>query len=269
MKRFLLILPILLFFTYSQAQEEVACIPDTTLQDSFSVVFPLPLNEGVGGLAEFPACVNEPYELVFTLMVPDSINNNGLLIDVASASIETTGAIVGLPEGVDYFCNPPDCVFSDTLAGCIVLRGTPTSNNAPGNYELVISGVAQLGPLPFPVTFPGLLAPGSYALTLQEEGSCEETTTSVNYLAEQISLSNSPNPVQYQTKIEMTSLTEGDFQFRVFDNAGKEVHTRNIQLRLGYNAFQFDASALNNGLYFYTISDGKAMIYEKMVVENN
>ncbi len=251
------------------AQEEVACVPDTTLQDSSFIVHPLPLNEGVGGLAEFPACVNEPYELVFTLLVPDSINNNGLLIDVSSASIETTGAIVGLPEGVNYFCNPPNCIFSDTLAGCIVLKGTPTSNNPPGEYELVISGVAQFGPLPFPVTFPGILAPGSYALTLQEEGACEGTSTSVNYLAEQITLSNTPNPVQYQTNIEMTSLMEGDVQFKVFDNAGKEVHARNIRLNFGYNTLQFDASSLNNGMYFYTISDGRAMIYEKMVVENN
>lgn len=267
MKRLLLFFTLLISIASLHAQEEVACQPDTSALDSTSLVFPLPLNEGVGGLAGFPACINEPYELVFTLRVPDSLDANGNLIDISYAEIETTGAISGLPEGISYACNPPDCIFPDTLVGCIVLRGVPSSNNMLGSYDLVIVANAQLGPLPFPVTFPGPLVPGSYAITLNEEGNCDEMSTSVNYLAEQISLRNIPNPVQSQTKVEMTSLIEGDFQFKVFDMNGREVHYQNLQVNVGYNAFQFDATSLTNGMYIYTLSDGQAVIHERMSVE--
>lgn len=268
MKRLLLFFAFTAIISLLYAQDEVACVPDTSQISGNNLVFPLPLNEeGEGGLAAFPACINEDFELVFTLIVPDSLNANGNLIDITYAEIETTGAITGLPEGVDYFCNPPNCIFPDTLAGCIVLRGIPTSNNAAGAYELVIVANAQLGPLPFPVTFPGPLVPGSYSLTLNEEGNCIDSTTSVNYLAEQISLGNTPNPVQFQTKIEMTSLVAGDFQFSVMDMAGRVVQQQPISLQAGYNTFQLDASDLENGMYLYTLSDGKAVIYEKMIVE--
>jgi len=268
MKRLLLFFAFMSSLSLLHAQEEVACMPDTSQLDANALVFPLPLNEaGEGGLAAFPACINEEFELVFTLSVPDSLDANGNVIDISYAEIETTGAITGLPEGVNYFCNPPDCVFPDTLVGCIVLKGTPTSNNAPGAYDIVIVANAQLGPLPFPVTFPGPLVPGSYSLTLNEEGNCADVSTSVNYLAEQVSLGNTPNPVQTQTKIEMTSLISGDFQFKVMDMTGRVVEQKTIQLQVGYNAFQLNVGDLENGMYVYTLSDGKAMIFEKMLVE--
>ena len=229
----------------------------------------MPFNNGTGGLAAFPACLNDPYELVFTVRLTDSIPFNGAAIDVTNVTIEPTDAITGLPEGLEYACNPPNCVFVDSLLGCIVLRGTPAATNAVGEYELVIEGIAQLGPLPLPLTFPSeLLAAGSYAVTLQEEGTCGgATTTSVNYLSEQITLSHQPNPAQFQTKIEMTSLLAGDFDLQVYDRSGSVVRQQEVQLRVGYNAVQLDVSNLPNGFYLYALSDGQAMIYDKLIVK--
>ena len=73
--------------------------------------------------------------------------------------------------------------------------------------------------------------------------------------------------MQSQTTIEMTSLVSGDFQFKVMDMAGRVVQQQPIQLQVGYNAFQLDVNDLNNGMYLYTLSDGRAMIFEKMIVE--
>jgi len=277
MKKILLLLAIIstLSNLYAQVgQEPPACIPDSIYQDSSAGAYPLPLDDaGNFGLAEFPACINEPYELVFTIKLGDSINIATVGgVDVVSAKIERTGAITGLPEGLMYLCNPPDCVFPDTTLGCIVVRGTPTANNTPGDFGLVISGeaVLNLGALvDFPLTFPGLIADGAYIIPLNGEGECAKDSSTVstqNYLSQNISLGNTPNPVVNTTKIEMTSLLAGDFQFNVFDMSGKSMYQKQIPLKVGYNTLNFDAANLQDGLYIYTLSDGAAYIAEKMMV---
>ena len=86
------------------------------------------------------------------------------------------------------------------------------------------------------------------------------------YLSQSISLGNTPNPVVTTTKIEMTSLVAGDFQFTVFDMAGKARYQKTVPLNVGYNTLNFDANNLEDGLYIYTLSDGTAYIAEKMMV---
>jgi len=276
MKKILLLLAIIstLSNLYAQDGQEPACIPDSIYQDSSAGAYPLPLNaDGNFGLAEFPACINEPYELIFTIKLGDSINIATVgSVDVVSAKIERTGAISGLPEGLMYLCNPPDCIFPDTTLGCIVVRGTPTENNAEGEYPLVISGAAVLnlgGLIDFPLMFPGLIADGDYIIPLNAAGACAEDSSTVstqNYLSQNISLGNTPNPVVTTTKIEMTSLLAGEFQFTVFDMAGKTMYQKAVSLNVGYNTLNFDASTLHDGLYIYTLNDGTAYIAEKMMV---
>jgi len=250
------------------AQEDVACIPDPTFADSAQVVFPLPLdpNTGEGGIEMFPACIGEPYELVFSFRVGDSTTFNGLTLDLIRAEIATTDAVAGLPEGVNYFCNPPNCVFPDTVLGCIVLRGTPTENNTPGVNSLIISAsiVAEaIGTVG--TTIPGPQFTGEFNLVLNEMGGCESVSTN-DYLAQNLALANIPNPVVAETTIEVSSDISGDFQFSVFDVAGKLMHSEQIQLTTGFNSFVYNASDLEAGMYIYAISNGTGAISEKMIV---
>ena len=140
MKKIILLISCCLISFLQLNAQEVACQPDQAFADSAQVVSPLPLDPstGEGGIEAFPACIGEPFELIFTFRVGDSTVFNGLPFDLLRAEIATTDAVVGLPEGVNYFCNPPDCIFPDTTLGCIVLRGTPTENNTPGVNTLVI-----------------------------------------------------------------------------------------------------------------------------------
>jgi len=268
MKKLILFIALTGFFHCLNAQDEPACVPDSSFIDSARVVFPLPLNTetGEGGIEMFPACIGEPYELVFSFRVGDSASISGFTVDLLRAQIETTGAIEGLPEGINYFCNPPDCIFADTTLGCIVLRGTPTENNPIGTNQLVITAkvvVDLLGEIT--ETIPGNIFAGEYNLVINEMGQC--TTVGVNdYLQKSISLQHSPNPATDFTTIEVNSLVGGDFQFQVFDLTGKQMHSEVIQLNTGYNSFQYDVTPLNEGMYFYTLGDGAAAIGQKLVV---
>jgi len=267
MKKILLFIGLTFCLIQLQAQD-VACIPDSTFADSAQVVFPFPMdpNTGEGGITELPACIGEPYELVFTFKVGDSATVNGFNVNLIEAQIATVDAIEGLPEGINYFCNPPDCIFPDTTLGCIVLTGTPTEGNTPGVNKLVISASITADILgTFNTTIPGPLFAGEYNLTVNEMGGCASVSTN-DFLAEYIALANSPNPVIDRTMIEVSSDISGDFQFKVFDVAGKLLHNQNIELTTGYNTFEYDASDLGSGLYIYAIGNETGAIAEKMIV---
>jgi len=268
MKKTLLLFGLFISLAFQiNAQDDVACVPDPAFADSNQVVFPLPLLNGTGGIEMFPACIGEPYDLVFSFRIGDSAVINGFPVDLVEASIATTGGVTGLPEGLNYFCNPPDCIFPDTLLGCIVVKGTPTENNTVGVNPLIITAqvTASIFPQPITETIPGTIFPGEYNLVLNEAGGCQSVSTN-DYLAQNIALGNSPNPVIDQTMIEVSSDISGEFQFTVLDVAGKLIHSEQIQLATGYNTFTYNAADLGAGMYIYAISNGTGAISKKMIV---
>ncbi|MEM6318266.1 MAG: T9SS type A sorting domain-containing protein [Bacteroidota bacterium] len=267
MKKILLFIGFIALFDNLQAQD-VACEPDQTFADSAQVVFPLPLdpNTQEGGLAAFPACIGDPYELIFTFRLGDSARVGGFNVDLLRAEIETTGAVAGLPEGINYFCNPPDCIFPDTTLGCIVLRGTPAESNMPGVNELVITARVTIDGLgTITETIPGQIFPGEYNLTVNSAEECTSVSTD-DFLAKNITLGNTPNPVIDRTTIEVSSEVNGDFQFNVFDLAGKTLHTQTVRLISGYNSFDYDASKLEAGMYIYALSNETGAVSKKLIV---
>ncbi len=269
MKKILLLAGLVVFFSQLKAQD-VPCTPDPTVLDSTQIVFPLPYDEETmtGGIADSPVCIGEPYRLVFHLRIPDSAAIGGQPINLLRAEIDMEGAVEGLPEGIGYKCNPPDCVFPDTLLGCIALEGTASANNMAAINDLVISvriAIEGIGLLPTTIPGPFTSGDGGYSLVIKNPGEC---TVGVNdYLSKNISLSNTPNPVISKTTIEVTSLLDGDFDFQVFDLSGKMLHMEKVALTAGYNTFDYDASNLAEGMYIYRLSDGFGSIAEKMIVE--
>lgn len=249
--------------------QDVACVPDPTFADSAQVVAPLPLDPStmMGGIEAFPACVGEPYELVFSFRIGDSAVFNGFPVDLVQAELATTGAVTGLPDGLNYFCNPPDCIFPDTLLGCIVVKGTPTNADQIGTSQLVIAAkvTASIFPEPIEETIPGNIFTGEYNLVLNEAGACQ-TSSTTDYLAKNLTLANTPNPVIDNTLIELSSEVSGDFQFRVFDLAGQLMHNQKVTINNGYNAFNYDASNLGEGMYIYNISNQLGAVSKKMII---
>jgi len=135
------------------------CTPDPIYINSEFIVNPLPdsigescsLNQGI---------LNEPYEQTFTIVFPDSIGATlgGIPIEFEVVSF-TIDAILGLPSGVTYTCEPPDCVFTSNTIGCISFSGIP---NQVGVYSLIIQAslLANIGvDLTVPIEIPN--QPGS------------------------------------------------------------------------------------------------------------
>lgn len=275
MKKLLLAIFTLVFAVSLNVQAQ-NCMPDPIFADSTAGVFPLPDPIGSPTSSLDPGCVDAPYNQLFTAVVPDSISAvfNGVPINAELISVAVDG-IDGLPAGVDFACEPPDCIFLQNTSGCVLFSGTPTE--AGDFLPIVRTTVAgNIGaPISLPVNFPAQpgdqidIFPGEYKITVFPEGSSEAAcSVGVNdALAEVLGLQqNIPNPFSKTTSITVDSKESGEFDFKVYSLIGELVHSEVLMLSAGQNIFEFDGSTLNSGMYFYAVGQENAVVTKRMVV---
>jgi hypothetical protein len=253
--------------TSSHAQ---TCVRDSSvlLVDTvFISPRPYTANYPVYGLAA--ACINQPYTQSVTIKIPATYTFMGIPIAITNANIATTNAITGLPAGITYLCDPPNCVFNANTLGCILLYGTPNNPaQAPDTLDLKIKanivGTVFGSPANIPIDFPGPIAPGNYYLRLFAAGNC--ITAAYDLGSPITSVKNSPNPFGQQTVIEVESSVAGGFHFEVLNVLGQRVHSQMVELSTGSNQFTFDAGHLPNGTYYYSLSNPAGKVSKMLTV---
>lgn len=277
-----LVLLFLILFGYVGTLRAQDCIPDTTgiPADAYGV-FPLPYIETdrpEGGIQD-TVCLNRDFEYTFTLKIGGSATVGTITGDVLKVAIAPNGALTYEPElpGFDYVCNPPNCVFLRDSIGCVKIKGTVDDPALIDRYEIKISGTVDAVASGFtftdiPLTFPSeesILLQGHYYLFVQDANSryCMGSSTYARF-APDIELANRPNPFSDFTQIHVKSKEEGRFELRVVDMLGQTVSRRPVELHFGENIIDFDGRELANGLYVYTITDGRGGVSGKMVVNH-
>jgi len=234
-----------------QAQcEPVAGLPPET------VVFPEPYQEEVmaegSGITD-PACINVAYEYLVTVNTPADFNGIGITnieLDPETALDDPDTGESTLPEGLDFVCNPPDCVFPPGEPSCILISGTVSNPDEIGIFDLKISMLINTVIAGLPFTFPDeTLAPGNYFLCVAPEdcsleGDLEECNNWVvsgpssvadQVLASKVIMTNQPNPFSSLTQIVLNSEVQDNFTMTVTNMAGEVVHTRQLALGQGVN----------------------------------
>ncbi|MCB0725574.1 MAG: T9SS type A sorting domain-containing protein [Ignavibacteriae bacterium] len=79
--------------------------------------------------------------------------------------------------------------------------------------------------------------------------------------------SNYPNPFNPSTKIRFAIPTNGVAVVKIYNSLGKEVSTLvNRYHTAGEYEYNFDASNLSSGVYFYTLTAGNYRETKKMVL---
>lgn len=249
------------------------CMRDSTLLMNDSVFVSPPTYSDtaanpVYGLAV--ACIGQPYLQSVTVKIPPTYTQSGITITINNVKVATTGAVSGLPTGITYTCDPPNCVFNANTLGCILLSGTPTdASQAPDTSELKITvalnGTVFGQPATIPLTFPEDIAPNNhYFLILRTMANCMSAVYDLN---SQVSgLKSVPNPFSTQASIEVESSVAGAFRFEVFNVLGQPVHAANIDLVEGANQFPFDAGSLASGSYYFSISNAAGKVTRLMVI---
>jgi len=271
MKRILLFLALTLSTYVLSAQ----CTPDPSVITWG--LHPLP-SVGLDGLAavpETPACIGEPYNYTFSVVVPSSFP---LLVggDLGVTSA-TVASVTGLPAGLTFgMCNPSSCDIPGGTTGCFNITGTPDASNTPGEFEIEITLTVNgtVGPLPQSVnlTFPPdptfnlfdfPLDP--YAIDLRAANEC--TNSNDNIIDSKISLGdNQPNPFSGTTEITVDVKESDAYTFTVTNLLGKEVIQEQYRFDTGTNTITFDGTTLSAGVYVYSISNENGVISKKMVV---
>ncbi len=271
MKKILfLIIAIVSINNYLIGQDEVVCLPDTSIIDSTGAIFPRPfipddsLNIGIQKVA----CLNTPFEFLFTVVIPTSAEINGLSLALNGARMDTMGAILNLPEGLIYSCNPSDCEFESGQPGCIIITGIPSENIDTGTYDLVINfdlltPIGSLGE-----TFPSDRFPGNYFLEVLPEGSeaCEETLSQGFTNHSLLELYNAPNPFTDATTLFANLTDAEEMTVTINDLTGKLLSQYPIKLNSGLNEIPFPNLDLAPGIYTYSLSNRHIKLTRKMMV---
>lgn len=177
--RYLCVIGMLLFMnSLSLSLLAQNCTPDSSFADAPLGLYPTPFDETVfpdGGLTDFPATIGAPYELTFTVKLTDRVDILPFNFDLDSFALNNMDAILGLPIGLDYACNPPNCVFTDSILGCIIISGTPIEANRVGDYNLQVMGQLfgnETG-TSLDFDFPSTVVPGEYTLSLNRSDSLD------------------------------------------------------------------------------------------------
>ncbi len=248
------------------AQDEPPCTPDLEALDTIAFISPQPLSDITpnGGIKD-SATAGIEFEYTFSILVPDTaVNFGGVQVRILDISFSPDTAIRYEPalSGFDYVCDPPNCKFVGGEPGCVIISGIATEEEI-GPHELFFTGQANLGALAIDVNFPDPnLFPGSYQLVVKEDVSASANEV----FASNFSMVNRPNPFSDLTQILVRSEVSGNYEFRVYDMLGQALHREVVQLLEGENTIDFDGSQLANGMYLFSLSDGRYAATQKMIV---
>lgn len=269
-----ILLSILFVFVTANAFAQLdQCTPDATYQDSAVGVYPLPYDPVAnpnGGINK-SACKNHPYQFIYNVVIPDEFTYPGVgTFPLDSLILDPTGAFSNLPKGIDYACNPPNCVFKKNTVGCLALYGTVDNSAAVGDYELIITSTINILGQPLVITFPNAtLYPGTYILKVEPENSttCYKVATSEvrsnNYYGEL-----NPNPVANNALFNIFSKKNANVELSIMNMNGTSIFSQNLLVQEGKNIQSIDVSNFPNGVYLYKIYDNNESAVGKMVVQH-
>ncbi len=244
------LLALVALFSISVLSYGQTCTPDPLYMDSTFGAWPDTIENFVSGQ------VGVPYVQILDFKLPNDAGE----IDPTYSGVPVDSAVLtdvtGLPPGLTYTCNVSSCTWYGGQQGCASLDGTPTT---AGTYDIVIEldGWVTVfwSPVSQPVTFTGYKIDVSPAMDI------------TLYHQDEFSISqNSPNPFSEETTIKFRTGHSGDVSFQIMDLLGNRVYAKEISAVPGDNTFRFTNSGLADGVYIYTLSNGKKSITRKMTV---
>lgn len=247
------------------------CVPSETYADSSAGVYPLPYHELLfpdGGIDD-TVCIGTPFDYTFTAVLEDSIKWMGFSFKLNSLEILPNG-VLNLPAGLQYGCNPPNCLFVANSMGCLKIFGTATEENQPGSFDLMLRAkiVVANGLLTVIDTLPELLIPGShYYLEVEPPAGNHCQTSSVEQSWTQSPVKLIYQPFSERLSIDLNQLITPWLEFEIIDMTGKIWQSKQLH-QPGHGPVQLDVSMLSQGLYYCRVRTPQGFSGLKFVVMN-
>ncbi len=248
----LLISPFIFIGAFAQ------CIPDA--QYSVAGIYP----DSATGLS--PAMVGQSYSENITIICPTDtvVDVFGTVLSVTIDNIDLT-SVTGLPSNFSYACDPPSCSFPGGTTKCAELFSTldPTSADI-GSYQVIfetttyVSGIPILGS-----TTQDDMIDYYYLEVLPTSTSVFNTVEDYTFELKEVY----PNPVSNNARIQFVSGTSGEVVFNMYNLLGEEVRSEIIFTTRGVNTINISTSSFNDGIYLYSINNGKELRTKRMVIK--
>jgi len=190
------------------------------------------------------------YETVVTLKVPTDTLVSGFTVHIDSIGIVSFN---GLPTGFSYTPNNAWGWWLGGASGCVLITGT---NDTVGTWPLVINVMGHASGMSVPFTI------NYYKIVIDSTYLGIEKKLNNNFEVYQ----NSPNPFSNVTEISFSSDVNSIYNIEVFNMIGKVIYKEAIKAQKGMNRFNFSASELPQGIYFYKVSNGNHTTTKRMIV---
>lgn len=284
-----IILPVLLVVASLFANAQ--CVPGTLQAPQNSYIIPDSATNFVHG------CQGNAYEqIMYIKAAKDTVINIAGLGQITADidSFVVNANIGGLPgyliaESVPALLPPagagsPKSNFSrlvikgDSLA-CVRVSGTVPVGATVGTNNLTVSLLVYTSNIHSADLVIDALIPTIYP------GRKTDTTTNLGYYKIVIDpipcwavgvdnlskydfdiISTTPNPTANTTRVAFMSNNNDNYAYKLVNNLGEVILNKRIKATNGINYIQVDASNLSNGVYMFSLSNGKNLISQKIQV---
>jgi len=243
----LLLLAVIFFFfglrTFSQCTPDPGCVDDSLPGQICPDILP----DGTTGI---------PYQQVMTVIPPSSATIGTITVDIHK--IVLTG-IQNLPSGINYETNTPANEFYVDTAYCILLSGTPIDT---GTYNLKIHTDVWIYFLGNPVFYGEVIDSTSYFIQVNPVDTNNISSPTGN-LFRMLAI---PNPFSESCLIGYYSPNFQNVTLKIFNYFGQNVYEENAGAVSGNNFFHFDGRLLKEGLYIYSVSNGRSLFNGRLII---
>ena len=253
MKKTLLTLSLAIATIFASAQ----CTPDS--QFSVAGIYP----DSAAGLAN--AYVGQNYSQNITIITPldtSVASLGGITVTIDSINLTS---VLGLPPNFAYTCDPPSCGFPGGTIKCAELYSTinPTTSDI-GLYNITFETKTYvIAPIVGAITQDDVID-YYYIEILDNTTSVINPFSSLTFELKGVF----PNPAVNNAKIQFISGTSEAVIFKVYNLLGEEVDLQIIHSQRGVNTINLNTTSYSEGMYLYSINNGKEVLTKRMIVKN-
>jgi len=198
------------------------------------------------------------YSEEVTILPPPEIDVSGTMVPLYKIVVTE---IQNLPPGLSDTSNSPGNEFLSGNYYCFLISGTPTS---VGSYQLKIKADIFINVFGNPVYATEHIDSTSLSMNITWDPNSIQGKQAKEFSL----LKVQPNPFSYSTKIGFNTPEPCLTSLKIFDMQGKLIYTENINAGSGENYFDFNGRKLNNGLYFFTVSNNNKAFSERLLKIN-
>ena len=255
MKKTLLTLSLTIATIFASAQ----CIPDPQFIDAG--IYP----DSATNLAN--AFVGQNYSQNITIITPndtDAVITAGLpAVNVTIDNIDLTN-VTGLPPSFSYSCDPPNCSFSGGTIKCAELYSAAPMSSEIGLHQIIFETTTYVSNVPFIGTTTQDDVIDYYYLNVSAATSTINQFDNTTFELKGVF----PNPAVNNTNIQFISGTPEAVTFKVYNLLGEEIESQFINSQRGVNTINVNTTSYSDGMYLYSINNGKEVLTKRMIVKN-